>query len=210
MKGNYDNVAPFYDLISRLVYGSAILQAQIFLINAIPAHSSVLIIGGGTGHILEEISKKHNSGLQITYVEVSQKMIAFSKMKNAGSNNIIFISQSILDTTFHQLFDVVVTPFLFDNFSYNTSKIIFDKVDALLVPAGLWLFADFQLSEKNNAWQKLLLNFMYFFFRALCKIEAAHLQDMRMFFEKYNYRNISTQTFFKKFIYAVIYLKPDN
>lgn len=210
MKGNYDNVAPFYDLLSRLVFRDAILQSSRFLVNAIPANSSILIIGGGTGHILEEISKKYVSGLQITYVEVSKKMIALSRKRNVASNRIIFINQSISDAPLHQLFNVVITPFLFDNFSYSTATIFFNKIDALLMPGGLWLFTDFQLNKTNNIWQKLLLNLMYFFFRLLCKIEAAHLEDMRMLFEEYNYRNISMQTFFKKFIYAVIYLKPDN
>lgn len=210
MKGNYDNVVPYYDLLSRLVFGYAILQAHVFLANAIPANSSILVIGGGTGHILEEISKKNASGLQITYVEISEKMIALSKKRNTGNNEIVFINKSIRDVSFHRLFDVVITPFLFDNFSYSTTKIIFNKIDALLLPKGLWLFADFQGSDKNNIWQKLLLNFMYLFFRLLCKIEAAHLQDMRIFFEEYNYGNISMQTFFKKFIYAAIYIKPGN
>lgn len=210
MKGNYDNVAPFYDLLSHLIYRDSILQANIFLVNAIPANSSILIIGGGTGHILEEISKKYVSGLQITYVEISEKMIAFSRKRNTGNNRVAFINKSIGDVIFHHPFDIVITPFLFDNFSCSTAKIIFHKIHALLVPAGLWLFTDFQLSEKNNVWQKVLLKTMYLFFRLLSNIEAAHLQDMRALFEKYNYSNISMQTFYKKFIYAVIFVKPEN
>lgn len=208
MKGNYDNVAPFYYLLTRLVYGDAILQAQLFLVDAIRANSSILIAGGGTGQILEQISKKHPGGLKISYVEISEKMMALSKKRNTGNNNVIFINKSILDARLYKQYDVVLTPFLFDNFSYNTAKIIFDKIDDLLLPGGVWLFSDFQLSEKNNIWQKVLLKSMYSFFRLLCKIEAGHLQDIRIFFETSNYRNVAMQTFFKKFIYAIIYLKP--
>src|SRR3954468_8626688 len=150
MKGNYDNVAPFYDLLSRLVYGSAILQAQITLVNAIPPNSAVLIIGGGTGQILDQISKKHPRGLQITYVDISKKMISLSKRRNIGNNNIFFINQSISDVIFHQQFDVVITPFLFDNFSDDTAKIIFHKINLLIKSDGFWLFADFQVSNKKH------------------------------------------------------------
>ncbi|MEJ7682239.1 MAG: class I SAM-dependent methyltransferase [Segetibacter sp.] len=183
------------------------MQAQIFLINAIPANCSILIIGGGTGQILQEISKKHKSGLQITYVEISENMIALSKRKNTGNNKVNFVSRSISDATFHQQFDVVITPFLFDNFSNSTTEIIFDKIDALLAPKGFWLFADFQQNEKNVLWQKFMLKFMYFFFRMFCNVEASHLPDTEWLFEKYNYQVVSMKTFYKDFIYSAIYQK---
>ena len=209
MKGNYDNVAPFYDLLLRLVYGKAILRAQLFLIDAIQANDSILIVGGGTGQILEQISKKYTSGLQITYVDISKKMIALSAKKNAEGNSVVFINQSIADVTLDHQFDVIITPFFFDNFLNKTAKIIFNKIDLALKPNGRWLFADFQL-RKNNLWQKLLLYVMYFFFKLLCNIEAGQLQDFIVLFTESNNKKISMQTFFKKFIYAVIYLKPDD
>lgn len=210
MKGNYDNVAPFYNLLSHLVFGNSMSQALLFLVNAIPPNSSVLIIGGGTGKILEEISKKYISGLQITYVEISKKMISLSKKRSTGNNAVVFINQSILDVTFYQQFDVVITPFLFDNFSTRTTKVLFNKIDILLKPFGVWLFADFQLGEKNNLWQKWLLSCMYFFFRFLCGIEASHLPDTASIFKKFKYQPVSKKTFYGKFIYSSIYLKPDN
>lgn len=208
MKGDYDIVAPFYDCLSRFIYGDAILQAHTFLINAILPGSSVLIAGGGTGFILEEILKKHAGGLQITYVDISEKMIALSKKRNIGGNKVLFINKSINDTAFHQQFDVVITPFFLDNFSNSTAKIIFDKMDSILAPDGLWLFADFQ-SKKNKLWQKLLLKLMYLFFRIVCNIEASHLPDSPFFFNQHKYKAIDMKTFYKDFIYAVIYQKQE-
>lgn len=210
MKGNYDNVAPYYNMLSRLIYGDAILQAERFLVNAISANSFILIVGGGTGQILEEISKKYESGLQITYVDISAKMIELSKKRVIGNNRVNFINQAIADVAFNHRFDVVITSFFFDNFSACTAKLIFDKIHTLLKPEALWLFSDFQLSEKNSLWQKLLLNSMYFFFRFLCGIEASHLPDTDFLFQKYKYQCIFKQTFYKKFIYSSIYLKPVN
>lgn len=207
MKGNYDNVASFYDRLSRLVYGDAILQSHLFLINAIPANSAILIVGGGTGYILEEISKKHVSGLQITYAEISKKMLVLSRKRNTANNTVLFKNESIHDAHFRQMFDVVITPFFFDNFTDSTTQIIFDKMNALLKPSGLWLLGDFQLSKQNVLWQKLLLKFMYFFFWIFCNIEASHLPDTRSLFKKNNYNIVSIKTFYKDFIYAVIYKK---
>lgn len=210
MKSNYDRVAPFYDRLSRLVYGNAILQAHRFLVNAIPANSSVLIAGGGTGYILEEISKKHVSGLHITYVENSEKMMAFSKRRNTGNNDVVFVHQSIGDVVLPPLFDVVITPFLFDNFTDSTGKIIFDKTDSLLIIGGLWMMADFQISEKNKLWQKLLLKLMYLFFRVCCNIEASHLTNLKLLFKKDVYQPVLIRTFYKNFIYAAIYSKKQK
>ena len=207
MKGNYDNVAGFYDKLSKLIYGDAILQSHLFLINAISANSSILIAGGGTGFILEEISKKYAVGLQITYVEISKKMMALSKKRNVGNNTVFFINQSIHDVTFGQLFDVVITPFLFDNFNNGTIRSVFNKTNFFLKPHGFWLLADFRLSENNNLWQKLLLKLMYFFFKIFCNIEASKLSDTGPLFIKNNYDIVSMKTFYKDFIYAVIYKK---
>lgn len=208
MKGNYDRVAPFYDRLSKLIFGEAVLQAHTFLIDAIPAGSSVLIAGGGTGYILEEITKKHAGGLQITYADISEKMIAFSKERNIGGNNVLFINKSILDTAFHQHFDVVITPFFLDNFSDSTAKIVFNKINAALASGGLWLFADFQ-SKKNNLWHEILLKLMYLFFRIVCNIDASHLPHTARFFKQYDYKTIDMKTFYKDFIYAVIYQKQE-
>ena len=71
MAANYDNSAWFYDRLSRLIYGKALVRSQVYLLRYIPAGSIILIAGGGTGWILEEISKLHPSGLKITYVEIS-------------------------------------------------------------------------------------------------------------------------------------------
>src|SRR5580698_1500791 len=114
MAANYNNSAWFYDRLSRMVYGSALIDAQVYLLQFLPAGSNILIAGGGTGWILEEIAKIHPSGLQITYVEVAAGMMGRSKKRNTGSNKVIFINDAIENISIKH-FDVVLTPFLFDN-----------------------------------------------------------------------------------------------
>src|SRR3954471_22509677 len=104
MKASYDLIARYYDSLSKFIYGNAIINAQRFLIDYIPANSAVLIVGGGTGYILEEIAKKHTEGLKITYVENSLKMLQLSKKRSVGNNKIYFISQSITDVIFDNKF----------------------------------------------------------------------------------------------------------
>jgi ubiquinone/menaquinone biosynthesis C-methylase UbiE len=198
MAANYNNSAWFYDRLSRLVYGKALVKAQVYLLQFIPVNSSVLIVGGGTGWILEEITRAHPSGLQITYVEVAPKMMALSKKKNAGLNEVVFINYAIEDAVITDDFDVVITPFLFDNFTEETLQRVFDCIHSLLKPGGSWLNCDFQLSGKW--WQKALLKSMFLFFRAICNIEASKLPDIERQFELHGYKIMEQQTFFDGFI----------
>jgi spermidine synthase len=84
MAGNYDNSASFYDGLSRLVFGRTLIAAQVAFLSSIPKNAKVLIIGGGTGWILEEITRLYPSGLTITYVEISANMMALSQKRNTG------------------------------------------------------------------------------------------------------------------------------
>ncbi|MDB5086371.1 MAG: hypothetical protein JWR09_365, partial [Mucilaginibacter sp.] len=68
-----------------MVYGRALINAQVFLLQYVPVGVDVLIAGGGTGWVLEELAKIHPSGLQITYVEIAADMMALSKKRNIGT-----------------------------------------------------------------------------------------------------------------------------
>jgi spermidine synthase len=81
MAANYNNSAWFYDSLARLVYGKALVNAQVYLLKHITENAKVLIVGGGTGWILDELTRIHPSGLQITYVEIAPNMMALSKKK---------------------------------------------------------------------------------------------------------------------------------
>ncbi|HVV54711.1 MAG TPA: class I SAM-dependent methyltransferase, partial [Mucilaginibacter sp.] len=155
MAANYNNSAWFYDRLSRMVYGKALIRAQVYLLKDIPAKSKVLIVGGGTGWILEEIAKVYQSGLTITYVEIAKNMMRLSRKRNAGNNEVVFINNAIEHVALQSDYDVTITPFLFDNFTEENLQIIFQYIHGCLKPGGLWLNADFQLTGKW--WQKLLL-----------------------------------------------------
>ncbi len=85
-QNNYDTVAFCYDRLSRLIYGKTQVNAQTALLPFISNGSRILIAGGGTGWILDEINKTHPSGLEIVYIERSAKMLLRSKKRNCGIN----------------------------------------------------------------------------------------------------------------------------
>ncbi|HEY8780866.1 MAG TPA: class I SAM-dependent methyltransferase [Mucilaginibacter sp.] len=205
MPANYNNSAWFYDSVSRLIYGKALINAQVYLLQYIPANAHILIAGGGTGWIFEEIIKKYSTGLSITYVEIAPKMMALSKKRNIGGNQVIFINDAVENVLLRADFDVMITPFLFDNFTEQTTRKVFNRIHGLLKPGGLWLNCDFQLTGKW--WQKVFLKSMFLFFKLICNIEASHLPEIEKYFRLHDYKVIDERTFFGDFINSKVYLK---
>jgi len=205
MAANYNNSAWFYDRLSRIVYGKALVNAQVYLLKYVPANSKVLIVGGGTGWILEELSKIHSSGLNITYVEIAEHMMTLSRKRNVTGNQVAFINDAVENITLPADFDVVITPFLFDNFTEQTLGKVFSHIQSLLKKDGLWLNTDFQLTGKW--WQQVLLKTMFLFFKILCGIEASKLPAIEKRFLEAGYQVVDKRTFFGDFIVSEVYTK---
>jgi len=191
--------------LSRLVYGRALINAQVYLLPYIPPDSSVLIVGGGTGWILEELAKIHPTGLTITYVEISSKMMELSEKRSYSDNNVIFINQPVEEVIFTKEFDVVITPFLFDNFKENTLQKVFTHLNNQLKAGGIWLNTDFRLTGKW--WQNVLLKSMFLFFKAICGIETSVLPDIERQFKQFGYVAIEEKSFFGEFVVSTVYQK---
>ncbi|HEY2725651.1 MAG TPA: class I SAM-dependent methyltransferase [Parafilimonas sp.] len=207
MANNYNGIARFYDVISRFVYQNSIVKAQVFLIQFIAENNKVLIVGGGTGWILEEISKLNKPNISIMYVEKSSAMIALAKKRNYKNIEVNFIEKGIEDYISAEQFDVIITPFLFDNFLKDKIDVVFKQLNTLLKQNGIWLYADF-VNDKTNKklWQQFLLKTMYLFFRLTANIETQKLIDMRPYFAN-NYTLISQLFFYRNFIQAIAFKK---
>jgi SAM-dependent methyltransferase len=205
MAANYDNTTWFYERLSKLVFGQAQVKAQEYFINQVQPNSHILIIGGGTGQILESLTKLHPSGLHITYVEISAKMMALSRKRNTGQNEVTYITKNIEQVTFIQQFDVVITAFLFDNFSDESLAAVFPIVNTQVKLGGLWLNTDFQLT--GPLWQKVMLKSMYIFFRLMGAVKVTCLPDTKRMFRVHGYHLLDKKTFYGNFILTAVYRK---
>jgi ubiquinone/menaquinone biosynthesis C-methylase UbiE len=211
VKRSYDLVAGVYDKLANLFPGDVLQKAQSFYLGKIPQRANILVVGGGTGRILEDITNIYPQGLSIDYVDISIRMIAKAKKRYTGNNKLTFIHQSITDFSKDVQYDVIITAFLLDNFSEATMQKVFVFLHQKLKHGGLWLYTDFQIKSKHPWWQKAVLFIMYSFFRIVCNIEAKQLPDVASSFNTYNYQFIESQTFFHQFIIASVYKKlKDN
>lgn len=209
MKNNYDHTAGFYDTLSKVVFGDALMEAQRSGLQFIPQDAKILIAGGGTGAILEEITRLRPVSMNITYVEISQKMIEVARKRNAGENNVQFVNVAIETFQSDERFDVIITSFLFDNFKQEKAEVAFNVLDNLLVSDGMWLFTDFNV-EKNQPeiWQRWLLKSMYLFFKILSNVEASELPEVEMLFSNAGYKTVFQKSFYRNFIKSLAYQKP--
>lgn len=205
MPANYDRTAWFYDALARLVFGNSLRKAQITLLRFIPENASVLIAGGGTGWILDELTKIHPSGLTITYVEISEKMTALSRKRNTGINQVKFVVLPVEEVQFDEPFDVIITPFLFDNFDEYEARAVFRRLHQSLKPGGLWLFSDFQLAGKW--WHPLLLKAMYVFFKLFKAVHVSRPPDVERLLAAAGYEQLFCQTFYGDFVISKTWRK---
>ncbi|MHB8261402.1 MAG: class I SAM-dependent methyltransferase [Bacteroidia bacterium] len=203
---NYNSIARFYDVLSKLVFNSSIQKAQIGLLPLIPAKCKLLIVGGGTGWILEEITKLYPSNLEITYIDSSSKMIKYAKKRSYASNNIRFMEATIESISLQaNSFDIIITSFFADGFSQLNWQQVFTKLDASLQPKGIWLYTDFQLNAQSPLWQRLLIKLLYLFFKITCRIQTQQLPAVEGCFSSYEL--ISKRMYFSNFIIAQAFRK---
>ena len=113
MKANYDKIAPIYDMLSKLVFNRSQLLGQIEQLKNLSDNQHILICGGGSGKILDEISIRMPRGIQILYLDSSQKMIEIAETRNRGSNIIEFVCQDILDFETDKSFDIIIIDDIF-------------------------------------------------------------------------------------------------
>ena len=199
-------MAPFYDQLSRCIFGQRQVQAQVVLLPLIPPGARILIAGGGTGWILEEITKVHRGGLHITYIDNSRAMIARAKNRETGGNHVSFLHDSVENFSDTQAYDVIITPFLLDNFSDEPAQRIWSILNSHLSPGGIWLHTDF--CNPSYTPHKLLLRMMYAFFRITARINATHLPGVEQLFSGNGYTIVEAHRYMKDFIGSTAFRKP--
>ncbi len=206
MTNDYNSIAGVYDLLSKLIFQQSIIKAQKFLVAYIPVNCSILIVGGGTGWILELIADMHQSNINITYVEKSAEMIALSKKRNYKSNAVEFVHSGIEDFISDRKFDIIFTAFVLDNFKADKGELVFNKLHQSLKQNGLWLYADFANDAYVKFWQRFLLKTMYVFFKLTCNIETQKLINIKNLFGN-EYVKVDEAFFYRRFIVSEIYRK---
>lgn len=198
----FDRIAWVYDGLARLVFGRSVVNAQLQYLSCIKEKSSVLILGGGSGQVAEELIRRCPSA-HIWYIEASSQMISLTQLRNIPQQNITFIHGTEESIPENCVFDAIITSFYLDLFPDTAQRKIIKKITSFLAPEGTWLVADFV--DERKIWQRFLLKVMYSFFRVVSKIQATELVDWRKNMCSQGMTKVEATPFFGGFITSVLY-----
>lgn len=176
-KVNFNLVAPVYDLLGQLMFGQNLKQAQETHLDILERDdvNEVLILGGGTGWILESI-KKIKKPLSVTYIEASQQMMKLSQQRDHSDLNVEFVlSASHLNLSQGRQYDLVITNFYLDVFPQPQLSEVLAHVSEHIRQGGYWIMTDFAQPERKS--QKILLKMMFCFFRVFSGLRNRRLDD---------------------------------
>ncbi len=178
MKGRvakgFDFLAPFYDRLARVIIGRDIVLSQVYFLERFSQCKRLLILGGGTGALLNEICSNYPY-LEIDYIDLSPGMIDRARRMVKHNSHVRFIQGTENDLPGHH-FDGVITNFFLDMFDEKGLSSVIEKIKGSLSKEAIWLVTDFVNERKAHA---IKLWCMYRFFRIITQIEATHLSDWR-------------------------------
>jgi ubiquinone/menaquinone biosynthesis C-methylase UbiE len=199
---NFDSVAPYYDRLSRLVFGKAIQRAQIAYLPDITPGANVLLLGGGTGWLLYEL-RALNPTARIWYIDASAKMIELSReMNRKTAHNIVFIHGTEDSIPPGTSFDAVITNFYLDLFQHDSCADAIRKIRSAIRPNGLWLVSDFL---NTTWWHGVMLGVMYRFFKLTSDIEGSKLPEWKNLLQENALTEIKSREFFGGFIRSAVF-----
>lgn len=176
--GNFDWVAPIYDALSFVVFGQKLQRAQTVFLGCVPPGASVLMVGGGTGQLLEHLLVQRRPG-HVLFLETSVRMLALASrriVQKAALGTVEFRLGDETNLSTDDRFEVLLTPFVLDLFTEETLQRQFIPcLYNALKPGGLWIVTDFV--QTSVWWQRALLWSMIRFFRVTAGIESRQLAD---------------------------------
>lgn len=196
---NFNLVAPIYDPVKRLIFGSVADKAAACFFDRIHSSDQVLILGGGSGEILQTIRAE-----KIAYVDSSEKMMRKARSLNPSAT---FITRSFED--FHTLekFDWIICPFFLDVFPASKLPKMVEKLKSLLKESGSLIVADFQATRPS---QRFLIAVMYTFFVLTTQIRHFRIPPIHPCLLHSGFCEQESKFFLNAFIFSRIYCLGGN
>lgn len=199
----FNRISWAYDTLNTLVFGGSIARAQTVFLKCIPQNAGVLILGGGSGLLLNELIRM-NPGCKICFVDASSDMIrrARRNLQTPSKEHVEFIHGTTLDIP-DRTFDAVITNFFLDIFSKKSLETDLPRIHKALKNDGVWLVSDFV--DQGKRWHRHLLKVMYLFFKATARIEATALPPWEQMLDELKLERVQTEMFFGNFIKCDLY-----
>ena len=162
-KSCFDKLAPWYHFLETISFGNQLQQCRISQLAELNAVKNVLILGDGNGRFLESLLKSTNNS-EIESLDISRNMIELANTRITSlpnSSKVIFIHSDVFDWDFPKFkYDLVVTNFFLDCFTYPELTNLIEKVSLSLKPEGKLIYGDFNVP--NSFCKKTLTSLLLF------------------------------------------------
>lgn len=200
MKNNFDSVAYMYDYLAKwIIKERKLKEMQTAFLGCMHLSARVLIVGGGTGKILEWLPKaKH---LSIDYVELSARMLEQAKLRNAQETH--FIQSHALKHS--GLYDFIIAHFFLDCFNEDELPKMLKHLSNQLKVGGKLLVSDFCHNGKRK--DEFLNKLMHLFFRLFANLSSKKLQNIRAVIRASGFVETHYQTFDRGQLFSGVYEK---
>lgn len=194
---DFDRIAGFYDFLANMVFGGRLLRSQKAMLRYLNDTDLVLILGGGTGQILNftPLVKR------VDYLEKSVKMMKRAKKRKCASE-VLFFEVDFFEFQSSIKYDVVICPFFLDCFNEQNLSIAIEKIRSLLSLDGKLIVIDFENIPT------LLDLAMHFFFRQTAKLESTVLKPIHQKIIRSDFDLVDERKFLEKRVFARLYQKP--
>lgn len=199
---NFDRIAWIYDLMKHAVFGYTLETAETEFVKDIKEEDEILIVGGGTGNILNTIP----STCAIDYVELSEKMLEKSR-KRKSDLSISFYNTDYLSFEPPTKYDVIICSFFLDVFNEGNLSLVVQKLNKeLKSDSGVLLVTDF--NKQHN--KPLLSWLMHLFFKVFTNLESSNLKDIPEVVESCGFQLKNTKLFKGGYIFSKKYSRHGN
>ncbi|MBV6639838.1 MAG: class I SAM-dependent methyltransferase [Cyclobacteriaceae bacterium] len=195
---DFDGIAWCYDPLKRLIFGDTLDRASSHFLPKINPGARILILGGGTGKILQDVP----DGVHITFLDKSEKMLQLAQKR--PQKNVEFVNADFLNFQPPLKFDWVICPFFLDLFDSGTLNKVIRKIADVLVPGGELLVSDFTYRKS------LLIRVMYVTFRIVSRVEARKIPPILKSLEGSGFQQLDSITFLNGLVFSCHHRQVSN
>ncbi|SFU03455.1 Methyltransferase domain-containing protein [Algoriphagus locisalis] len=191
MKDQYSLLAPFYNRLTKLVFGEDLTLAKRHFVENIEGRK-VLIIGGGDGLAYQSF-QNHLSG---EYWEISRAMLqkAEVNLEESGLSFHLGFFQA------EKEFDEVWLHFVLDTMLDEEIESLLREIRKSLKPQGTIHLADF--FSPQNFFQRIKQGSMIGFFRIAANHKRKNLPDYEAILENQNWVKMAEKDFLEGWVKA--------
>ncbi len=199
MRSSYDKLAPFYDRLKKFVFGITIIEAeQVYLQHIV--NKKILIIGGGSGEILEVIDHSN----YVWFIDSSAKMIEIAQSR-VISERITFIQDEFpLGYDMNQKYDIIISNFFLDLFDNRELYKVIKSIKGMIDEHGQLIVTDFR--RTHHLWNNFVLWIMHLFFNVVTGLKNKSIKPLDQILVDQGFTRIDIRYFRNEMIFSGIYL----